>query len=330
MPVTLHSDLKVYNPQTQAGYVETITQNIDVLNASSQGTISMTSKRNKGHMTLEAFFKNTADLVSHRDINSTGAAAAKKLSQGEMVDIKLNRKIGPLDATEDSLFKAGFDLEVAQFVVGQMSAMHVTQNHVHTALLCLTTALAAQPNLFVDISEEATPTIHSDALVRGISQLGDRAGRIVCWVMHSGAFFKLVREQIAQKLTGISDLVLATANPVTLNRPTLITDDPALVVTEGTGAGAATEYLTLGLVEGACQMEESEGERIYFDRITGLENIVWRTQGEYAFNIGMKGFAWDVASGGINPTDTALGTAANWDSIMASHKDLPGVLIRHR
>ena len=330
MPISTFADMKIYDPFLQGGFVETMTQNIDVMNASSQGAITMTTDRKIGHYDLEAFFKNTSDLVTRRDITSTAAAEAKKLEQGEKVDVKLNRKIGPVDVTEDALIKAGFGVNDAKFVLGQQSAVAVTQNMVHSSLLSLSGALAVQSALMLDISAESTPTMHSDALVRSMTKMGDMAGRIVCWVMHSAVFFKLVQQQIGDKLTGISDLVLAGASPVTLNRPVLVTDDPALVVAEGSGSGLHNEYLTMGLVSGACTLHDSEGERIYFQQVTGAENLIWRAQGEYAFNVGMKGLAWDVANGGINPTDTALGTGSNWDKIMASHKDLPGVMLRSK
>lgn len=330
MAIGTYTALKVYDPRIQTGFIETITQNIDLLNEASNGCIVMTTDRKPAHFDIGAFFKNTSGLVTRRDISSTGAATAVTMSQGEMVDVKLNRKIGPLDITEDALFKAGFDLDVANFVAGQQAAVHVTQNHVHTGLICLVGALAAQSANFLDITNETTKTITTDALVRALALLGDMAGRVSCWVMHSGVFFKLVQHQVAEKVTGISDLVVASASPLTLNRPVVVTDDPALVVTEGSGSAAETEYLTLGLTQGACMMHDSEGERIYFDRITGLENIVWRMQGEYAFNIGLKGLAYDIQNGGINPTDTAISTGSNWDKVMNSHKDLPGVLLRTR
>jgi hypothetical protein len=59
--------------------------------------------------------------------------------------------------------------------------------------------------------------------------------------------------------------------------------------------------------------------------VTGLENLVIRLQGEYAINVGLRGFTWDTTNGGINPTAAALATAGNWDQTAASIKDLAGV-----
>jgi hypothetical protein len=43
--------------------------------------------------------------------------------------------------------------------------------------------------------------------------------------------------------------------------------------------------------------------------------------------VGCKGFKWDVANGGANSTDTALGTTTNRDKAMAEDKNLAGVRI---
>jgi hypothetical protein len=55
-----------------------------------------------------------------------------------------------------------------------------------------------------------------------------------------------------------------------------------------------------------------------------------RLQGEFAFNVGLKGFQWDVTNGGANPTDSALGTGSNWDLIAADIKDTSGIIIQSK
>ena len=62
----------------------------------------------------------------------------------------------------------------------------------------------------------------------------------------------------------------------------------------------------------------------------GDENLVRTYQAEWSYNIGVKGFAWDKATGGKSPNDAALFTSANWNRIMTDKKDLAGVLLRAR
>ncbi|MGH9339528.1 MAG: major capsid protein, partial [Acidobacteriota bacterium] len=57
-------------------------------------------------------------------------------------------------------------------------------------------------------------------------------------------------------------------------------------------------------------------------------NLVMRIQGEYAYNLRLRGFAWDVTNGGANPTDSALGTSTNWDKAATADKSLAGIRIK--
>ena len=85
------------------------------------------------------------------------------------------------------------------------------------------------------------------------------------------------------------------------------------------------DYYTLGLVAGGVEVENSEEQEIMVQDVTGLENLVVRYQGEYAYNLGVKGFKWDVANGAANPSTSTLGTGTNWDTVFSSLKDRAGV-----
>jgi hypothetical protein len=89
-----------------------------------------------------------------------------------------------------------------------------------------------------------------------------------------------------------------------------------------------TTYHTLGLVQNAVVVEDSEETMMESQIITGLENLVVRLQGESAYNLGLKGFKWDVSNGGANPSDSAVGTGSNWDAVATSYKDWAGVVIK--
>ena len=101
------------------------------------------------------------------------------------------------------------------------------------------------------------------------------------------------------------------AQAYTLGRPVVVTDSPALL--------AGGNYSTLGLVAGAATVEESEGQTIMFEPVTGKENLVYRFQGEYAYNVGCLGFKWKKEAG-ENPADTALAAPANWTKNVSSDK----------
>lgn len=330
MAVTQYSDLKVYNPQIQSGLVETLQQVSDGFNAASRGAIQLNGTRWPGHYVYSAFWSLINNMVTRRDITSTSAATPLKASQAEKVSVKLNRKFGPVDATLDSFKKIGqgSGLDEMDFLIGTQIAKAMQIDMLDTILLAARAALNNQSTVKYTIAANGTMT--TDGLVKALAKRGDAATDVAVWVMHSKPYYDLLSAQIAANITGVSNLNVAAATPVTLNRPVLVTDSPSLVVTGGTSNTPTTDYMTLGLVPGACVVEDSEEESVVRDFVTGNENLIVRLQGEYAYNIGIAGFTWDVQNGGLNPSSSAVGTGSNWDPVMTSLKSWAGVILQSR
>jgi hypothetical protein len=289
----------IYPELVHSGMVETLVQNTDAFNAASLNTIRLVTQRRRGDFHQESFFKNVSSLINRRDVNTSPAnpaVAASAVPVGENVNVKLNRRVGPIDQTYDSFRKLGdsADLEVLSFLLGEQIGKAMQVEMLDSGLRSVVAAITANASLIYD------------------------------GIMHSKPFFELIQSQITANIDGISNFNVAQASPVTLNRPVLVTDSAALIDT----SVSPQQYITLGLVESGVVMEDSEEELMYTDVITGKENIVARLQGEYAYNVGCKGSAWDVTNGGVNPNDAALGTSTNWDIIMDDVKDLAGVAIR--
>jgi hypothetical protein len=320
----------IYPDLVHSGMVETLVQNTDAFNAASRNAIRLVTARKMGDFAQESFFKNVSNLVNRRSVNDSPdnpAVTSSNVPVDEMISVKLNRRIGPIDQTFDSFRKLGenADLEVLSMLLGEQIAKATQVDQLETGLESAVAALSNQALVFTDYGNSPQSTITTDILVQALAKFGDASNRIIMWVMHSKTFFDLVRDQISANIDGISNFNVASATPVTLNRPVLVTDSAALQV----GASPEpTEYITLGLTENSVVLEDSEEEFMYADVITGKENIVARLQGEFAYNASIKGFKWDVANGGINPTNAALGTGTNWDAVMDSHKDFGGIALQ--
>jgi len=318
----------IYPELVHGGMVETLVQNTDAFNAASLNAIRLVTQRRRGDFHQESFFKNVSSLINRRDVNTSPANPAVSSSPvpiDENVSVKLNRRIGPIDQTLDSFRKLGdsADLEVLSFLLGEQIAKAMQVEMLDSGLRAIVAAITAQGSLIHD-GDVAAAGLDTNDLVSGLALFGDAANRINMWIMHSKPFFELIQSQITANIDGISNFNIAQASPVTLNRPVLVTDSAALI----DSSVSPTQYVTLGLVESAVVMEDSEEETMYTDVITGKENIVTRLQGEYAYNVGCKGSRWDVTNGGVNPNDAALGTSTNWDSVMDDVKDLGGIAIR--
>ncbi len=326
----------IYPELVHSGLSETLVQNTDAFNAASRNAIRLVTNRRRGDFAQESFFKNVSSIVSRRIVTEVSPENAgvtpSAVPKGEKVSVKVNRRIGPIDQTFDSFRKLGdnVSLEVLSFTLGEQIAKAVQIEQLDSGLLALVAGITNVAALTTDKGPSNSPqgTLDTATLVEGLATFGDAGSRVIMWIMHSKPYYDLVRDQIAANIDGISNFNVATATPVTLNRPVLVTDSASLVDNTTSSPVGTDEFTTLALVADACVLEDSEEEMLYTDVITGNENIVARLQGEFAYNVSVKGFAWDVANGGVNPDASALGTGSNWDSIMDADKDLAGFAIR--
>lgn len=316
------SDFKIYEPEFFGGMFEAITQNVNAFNGASQGAIQLVAQSLKGHYEKTSFFKDIQALITRRDITSLAAVADTPLIQDESIAVKVNRKIGPVAQAVDAWRKLGEDSREMSFVLGRMVGERQMQDYINTAVLAAEAAISGVAAVNVNKSAASPTTITHAYLVDGLATFGDQSQNVVAWVGHSKTYFDLTKQAIADKIFEVSGATIFGASPGTFNRPFIVIDSPALFNT-----GVPDTYSLLGLTRGAVVVKESEEREIVSDIVTGGENIVMRIQGEYAFNLGIKGFKWDITNGGINPTDAALGTATNWDKVATSDKSLAGFRI---
>jgi hypothetical protein len=322
MAIGKASDFKIYDDLVLGRMIERQTQNINAWNAASRGALRLTQARHQGNYNYTSFFKKVS-LVSRRDITSVAAATDNPITQGENVSVKINRKIGPIAQTLDAFKKINIptnDIGVVSEALGEQVADDMTADMLNTGLIATAAAIRNQAAVAIAATGANITTAN---LVSSLAKMGDRADRIVAWIMHSKPYYDLVAAQIAANITGVSNFNIATATPVTLNRPVIVTDSAALKI-----AGASPlldTYVTLGITESGLVVEDSEEQNFWSQEVTGLENLSIRFQGEYAFNISVKGFTYDVANGGANPTDGTVGTGTNWDPVATSFKDYAGV-----
>lgn len=337
-----YTDFVLDDGYFHTGIVEGATQQISVFNEASAGAIALVDKRLGGHYHHTLGYKQVEDAWTRRDITAATAIASadtKKLSEFDQIGVKFNAKMY-IRQTLDS-FQKNFDPDLKgdyQAVsqrIGNFTAFGRLKQMANQALMAIRAALtnaSATENAHAALVSSANYAgkLNSGDLISGLAKMGDMSSRVACLVMHSKAFFDLVKNQVLDKVTGISDFALYAASPITMNKPVLVTDSAGLSATIGSGSTAYTEYYTLGLVEGAAVVTVSEYERMVVQPITGGENLVLDLQGEGAHNLEVKGAKWDVGAGGINPTEAAIATKTNWDPSGVHYKNRAGFVIAHR
>ena len=316
--------MKIYHEEFFAGMNEVVQQNSNVFNGASANAIRLVPRMLKGDYDRESFFKAIETIVSRRDTASVSDADIQKLEQGELQGVKLNRKIGPVYNTMDSFKKIQVDPREFSFVLGQQTGEEALRDYVNTGALSVSTAIQAMSPSMVEVASNSDK-LTAQYLIKAMAKMGDRAQRIRAWVMHSKPWFDLMEGQVTDKVTNISDVVIYGGSPGTLGRPVIVTDSPYLVNYQTVTSGPAGDnYIVMGLTEDAVVMNQSEDESIMSDVLLGKENLIMQYQGEYAYNIRVKGFAF---ASSLNPTAATLGTTGNWTFQMHDSRLGPGCAV---
>ena len=311
-----YTDFKIHDKWFHMGATETLRQNVDIFNGASNGSFVMQDNRLPGDFNYETYFSLVNDLIQERDPSATGVVADTELTQKESISVKLNRRLGPLKGTIDEWKKIGKDPEEFSYIIGQQSGVAMAQDYLESMVSATAGALANTAAVYHD---GTAATINHQALITALAKRGDRANEISTLVMHSKTYYDLVGQQVTDNVLDVAGAALHTATPVTLGRNVIVTDSEALK----NGAN----FYTLMLAPGAGKVEESEGRSMVMDDITGFENLMKRIQGEHAYNVGLRGFQWDVAVGGKSPNKAAVALGTNWTQIATDVKDLGGVAL---
>jgi hypothetical protein len=322
MATSLTSDFKVYQEQVATSLTETLTQNTEAITNGANGAILMSTNVTKGDYIYESFFTQ-ATAVGRQDLTSVSAATAVKLAQAENVNVKVHRRY-QYDVTRKAFKMAGLNPEVFNIVAGQQIGKEIITGMLNDGILAARVAINNVAALTNDVTAASPSSITMSNLLGTMRKFGDASSKIVAWVMHSTQFFDLAINEVSNQVSTIYEGILQRVDVPGLGRPILVTDSASLINTTPN----PDQYFVLGLTAGAIQLIDTETNDLIIDDVTGLEQLVRRYQGEYAFNVGLKGFQWDVTNGGANPAAAALGTGSNWDKVVTDNKDTAGVVLQ--
>lgn len=317
MAIGKHSDLKIYHAQFQLGQMQRQAQMLDGIVSGSQGAIVLGFEQAVGDYKYEAIF-DALDDVARRDLTSTSAQTATAMVEDERISVKINRKLPLREHTISAFKNQGLDPDVFFRIAGANYAELKLKDMVNTGVLAAEAALQAAANTH----DKSGSTITHGFLNGAFQKLGDHSGDIVACVMHSNSYHGLVGQAITDKITDVANIAIRSGGTFALGRNFVVSDIPALVDLNGS---LTDTYNVLCLTRSAIIIEESEPDTVAIVPVqTGGENLTMRYQAEYAYNVTLKGFRWDVSNGGANPTDATLGTQTNWDMFAGDVKQTAG------
>jgi hypothetical protein len=311
------TNLQVFEQTLQTAMIQGIAQMCETFNAASKGTLLLRDGNNPGDYNRESLY-DMEDAVVTRDVYSDDAVAEINLSRDVVGGVKVSYATKPLRMDQALWNHIGQDPAQAGIVAAQKLGPAFLQKKLNLAIAA---AVAALQNVGTDVVYDTSDAVISlSALNSGAAKFGDRSGAVAAWIMHSTVFHQL----IAAGLTNTEALfTYGTVNIMAdvMGRPFIVTDSPDLIASD-------SDYLTLGLVQGGVVLEENPGFRAVVQTTTGYTNIRDTYQAEGSFNLTLKGFKWDEDNGGASPQDDALAVGTNWDQVVNSIKDGPGVVVR--
>lgn len=312
------NDFVVFNDFAQRAFTEVVDQETALWNGATRNALMLSSASNIGDYMEASSYSLIADLVGNRNAYSTGALSAVDLAQLLNVSVKVGGGSKPVQYTGTSFDWTQRPASEAGTVFGEQVAKGAMAYKINTAIASLVAAMSA-----ADVTHDGTAGIASLAsLNSGAGKLGDRQSQIAAWIMHSKSITDIYGGALAN-----SNRLFVIANVQVVDdgfgRPLIMTDSDALHFDN-----AGTEnYHQLGLVSGACAVEDNGDMRTYEQTIVELDNAKQIVKSEFSFNVGMKGYTWDKANGGKSPNDAALALSTNWDRTATSHKDTAGVKV---
>lgn len=329
MAAGTRSSMAVHDEFFYSGMSETLMQNAEVFDQASRGAVRMYPQQLRGDYGNKAFFSNFATIVSRRNISSVSVATDTALAQSEEISVRVARKIGPVGNTIDSLKQVGLSEEALMLAIGGQVGKAVTVDQVNTMAASAVGACKSNTDVITDRTTAAYKgsfTVRHSYLAAALLPFGDAAGDIVCWMMHSRIANDLLQKTIADNVTNVASMSIINGTVESLGRPTVVTDSSYLYTA---GVGSSNNqydiYHVLGLTENALSAVVQGDTKIVTELVTGLENLVIRYQGEYAYNVALRGYKYDT--GGFNPTVATLGSSANWTQVATSDKSTLGVML---
>ena len=317
------SHMKVFSDFAYAALTETVDQQVDKFNAASRGAIVLQSAANVGDYAHEASFALIANLVRTRDAYGSGAVSAVDVAQLQNTSVKVAGGTPPVQWEPQQFDWIQRSPEEAGTVYGTQLAVGMLQHRLNLAISALRAALLNNAAVSYTGGNGANATLN--ALNKGAALFGDRAGDIIAWVMHS----KPLHDIYDAALTNSSQLFQYGNVQVRedgFGRVLVVTDSPDLFGDEAGGVGV-DHYYTLGLTSGAALVTDNGDFRTYEQTVLGNENVKRQLQSEWSFNLGLRGYTWDTATGGKSPTAAKVATGANWDRTATSQRDTAGVIV---
>ncbi|QHJ80231.1 MAG: hypothetical protein [Bacteriophage sp.] len=316
--------LTVLQQKVQTVATQLLANQLNVWNTASGGTMVMGSAVQTKDLIEQLSWGLISGLVSERNAFAAPGTPAMQKVMAQMLEntVRLDGKVGPLVITSGMLEKLNVSMQSIAAVVATQAAQGMIANFVGTGAKALQAAIksgsyagvvSVQP---ANVAEGKVPVGAKFPTLIDLEvatvPFGDRMSDIRAWVM-SGAQFTYFR-----------------AYDVLTNPTELFKIDTVRIMEDGSGrrfivtdqAGLGDDILGLtqgGLIVNAGALTMASGT------VLGEENIKNVIQGEFSYDLAIKGYKLKGTATGVAGTRsfkaTDVTTSANWEKIANAGTD---------
>lgn len=317
------TDMKVFNAYLREAVIETLGQMTNQFNAASRGAIRLSTDGFDGDFLMRSSFASLHSARRRVDRYSTNSSVQPTaLTQLQHNSVKVAGGFGPIVWEPGQLTWVQENPARAIEVISLNMSEAVMQDMLNSAIAAARAAIEAQNT--ATVHNGGTGPINYQDINGAHAKFGDRSNTIVANVMDGASYHALIGNNLAnsERLFNAQGVQVVDI----LGRVVVVTDAPALRDAATTSAPA--QSIVLGLVSDAVVVHDAGDLITNVETSNGNRRIETTLQADYTFGLGLKGYAWDTATGGKSPDDQAIATGGNWDKIVSDIKHTAGVLAK--
>jgi hypothetical protein len=307
----------VFNTYIMPATMETFAEMIRLFNAASNNSIVLDAGNFSGNFKTQAFFDSVMSGQRRVSRNGPNTEAPKTyITDHTKTDVKVAGGFGPIvyEPSEMTWLREPTATGIELASRGFASALLLDQ--INTALGAVVGAISNQPDT---VYGSASEVLTYDTINLAHSRFGASSSLLRTDFMSGLQYHKFV----SQNLKNAPSLLFEAGNVRIvdiLGKTVVVVDAPALTDT------IRKVSRVVSLAAGAVTVSDSRDIITNIDTTNGLQRIETTFQADYTFNLSLKGYSWDTATGGSSPDDSELYTGANWDRVSGPVHTTAGVL----
>lgn len=340
MAITTTGDLKPFENQIRAGYIDELSRVANIFNAGSMGAIRFRDYDAAGTLTKESYLKDFG-THSRRDPSSTSSQIAEKIERAEHTMFRTFHKFNRVEFIDEAFNTAdNKGVDYVYFLIGQRLAKVKLLASIGQAINVGAAAIesggtgAGSAGTVLDLTSPTEKNFTQSQINYARLKWGDRMSELRCMVMHSSAFLVLSQNQLLNEKYDVgAGMVLYGGTPGTLGMPIVVTDNEHLMYTEDDKIYYKTLILTLDAIVVGDGNNANPGTTgsVHAHAATegGKENLISGFQAEWSMWNQVKGYQLkSTASPSENPSDAVLANPLSWEKWVAEKRNTAGILVK--